>query len=77
MPLRAITHSGALGRSLAQSLGKQAAVLMRGHGVAVVGPSIRHAVGRAVYLEVGAKLQAQAMALGGPVNYLDPEGHAE
>jgi len=45
---------------------------MRGHGVAVVGPSLPHVVGRAVYLEVGAKLQAQAMALG-PVTYLDPE----
>ena len=68
-----LANNAALGRSLAQSLGKQAAVLMRGHGVAVVGPSLPHVVGRAVYLEVGAKLQAQAMALGGPVNYLDPE----
>jgi ribulose-5-phosphate 4-epimerase/fuculose-1-phosphate aldolase len=67
-----LANNAALGRSLAQSLGKQAAVLMRGHGVAVVGPSIQHVVGRAVYLEVGAKLQAQAMALG-PVTYLDPE----
>jgi HCOMODA/2-hydroxy-3-carboxy-muconic semialdehyde decarboxylase len=67
-----LANNAALGRSLAQSLGKQAAVLMRGHGVAVVGPSLPHVVGRAVYLEVGAKLQAQAMALG-PVTYLDPE----
>jgi HCOMODA/2-hydroxy-3-carboxy-muconic semialdehyde decarboxylase len=68
-----LANNAALGRSLAQSLGSHAAVLMRGHGVAVVGPSLQHVVGRAVYLEVGAKLQAQAIALGGPVTYLDPE----
>jgi ribulose-5-phosphate 4-epimerase/fuculose-1-phosphate aldolase len=68
-----LANNAALGRSLAQGLGSHAAVLMRGHGVAVVGPSLQHVVGRAIYLEVGAKLQAQAMALGGPVNYLDPE----
>jgi len=68
-----LANNAALGRSLAQGLGSHSAVLMRGHGVAVVGPSLQHVVGRAIYLEVGAKLQAQAMALGGPVNYLDPE----
>ena len=67
-----LANNAALGRSLAQALGNRAAVLMRGHGVAVVGPSLQHVVGRAIYLEVGAKLQAQAMALG-PVTYLDPE----
>jgi len=68
-----LVRNAALGRSLAQSLGSHAAVLMRGHGVAVVGPSLQHVVGRSIYLEVGAKLQAQAMALGGTVNYLDTE----
>ena len=67
-----LANNAALGRSLAQALGKHAAVLMRGHGVAVVGPTLQHVVGRAIYLEVGARLQAQAMALG-PVTYLDPE----
>ena len=46
---------------------------MRGHGCATVGPTLPHAVFRSVYLEINAKLQAQAMALGGPVTYLDPE----
>jgi len=67
-----LANNAALGRSLAQALGNHAAVLMRGHGVAVVGPSLQHVVGRAIYLEVGARLQAQAMALG-PVTYLDAE----
>jgi HCOMODA/2-hydroxy-3-carboxy-muconic semialdehyde decarboxylase len=38
--------------------------LMRGHGATVVGRSVRHAVFVSVYLEVGAKLQMQAMAMG-------------
>ena len=46
---------------------------MRGHGCATVGPTLPHAVFRSVYLEINAKLQAQATALGGPVTYLDPE----
>jgi hypothetical protein len=29
-------------------------------------------VGRSVYLSFNARVQAQAMALGGPVTYLDP-----
>ena len=37
---------------------------MRGHGATVVGRSVRHAVFISVYLELGAKLQMQAMAMG-------------
>jgi HCOMODA/2-hydroxy-3-carboxy-muconic semialdehyde decarboxylase len=61
------------GRALAQALGNKPAVLMRGHGVAVVGPALPFAVGRSIYLEINARIQAQAMALGGAVTYLDPE----
>jgi HCOMODA/2-hydroxy-3-carboxy-muconic semialdehyde decarboxylase len=68
-----LVRNAALGRALARSLGSRAAVLMRGHGAAVVGPSLMHVVGRSIYLELGAKLQAQALSLGGPINYLDPE----
>jgi ribulose-5-phosphate 4-epimerase/fuculose-1-phosphate aldolase len=58
-----------LGAALARSLGPHAAVLMRGHGATVVGTSLRQAVFRAVYTEVNAKLQAEAMRLG-PVTFL-------
>jgi HCOMODA/2-hydroxy-3-carboxy-muconic semialdehyde decarboxylase len=61
------------GRALAQTLADNAAVLMRGHGATVVGPSLPYAVGRSVYLSFNARVQAQAMALGGPVTYLDPQ----
>ncbi len=68
-----LVRNSSLGRALAQSLGKHPAVLMRGHGMAVVGPAIPFAVGRSVYLDVNARIQTQAMGLGGAVTYLDPE----
>jgi HCOMODA/2-hydroxy-3-carboxy-muconic semialdehyde decarboxylase len=61
-----------LGASLAQSLGDGPAVLMRGHGSTVVGSTLRQVVFRAVYTEVGARLQTEAMRLG-PVTYLSEE----
>jgi ribulose-5-phosphate 4-epimerase/fuculose-1-phosphate aldolase len=61
-----------LGAALAQSLGQGPAVLMRGHGSTVVGSTLRQAVFRAVYTEVGARLQIEAMRLG-PVTYLSEE----
>jgi HCOMODA/2-hydroxy-3-carboxy-muconic semialdehyde decarboxylase len=62
----------ALGKSLAQTLGDKSVVLMRGHGDVTVAPSVRMAVFRAYYTDVNAKLQSQAIALGGEVNYLTP-----
>jgi HCOMODA/2-hydroxy-3-carboxy-muconic semialdehyde decarboxylase len=60
-----------LGKALARSLGKEAAVvLMRGHGDSVVGPTLRDAVFRAYYTEVNARLQLQAITIGGPINFL-------
>ena len=44
-------------------------VLMRGHGDAVVGPSLQVAVFRAIYTEVNASLQIQAT--GGPITFLN------
>jgi ribulose-5-phosphate 4-epimerase/fuculose-1-phosphate aldolase len=58
-----------MGRDLARFLGGNRTALMRGHGSIVVGNSIRHAVFVAIYLEVGAKLQMQAMPLG-EINFL-------
>jgi ribulose-5-phosphate 4-epimerase/fuculose-1-phosphate aldolase len=60
------------GKSLAQMLSDKPVVLMRGHGDVTVGPSVKMAVFRAYYTDVNAKLQSQAIALGGEVNYLTP-----
>ncbi len=63
-----------LGQALAKTLGKEAAVvLMRGHGNSVVGPTLRDAVFRAYYTEVNARLQLQAITIGGPINFLTKE----
>ena len=61
------------GRALARTLGGKPAALMRGHGAVVVGATIPIAVGRSIYLDMNARLQTTAMALGGPVRYLDPQ----
>jgi ribulose-5-phosphate 4-epimerase/fuculose-1-phosphate aldolase len=67
-----LVSNPALGKSLARTLGNKPVVLMRGHGDVTVGPTVKMAVFRAYYTDVNAKLQAQAMALGGDVNYLTP-----
>jgi ribulose-5-phosphate 4-epimerase/fuculose-1-phosphate aldolase len=64
--------SGKLGAALADSLGEEPAVLMRGHGSTVVAGTLRQAVFRAVYTEVGARLQMEAMKLG-PITFLTEE----
>lgn len=68
-----LIRTPALGQALARTLGPGVGALLRGHGAVVVGPTMPHAVFRSVYLEMNARLQGQAMALGGPVKYLDPE----
>lgn len=55
-----------LGRALADTLGQASFVLMRGHGSTTVAPSLKLVVYRAVYAEVNAKLQMQALQLGDP-----------
>jgi len=64
----------ALGKALATSLGKSSAALLRGHGAVVAATSLHLVVGKAYYLNLNARLQYQAMQLGGgKVTYLDPE----
>jgi len=59
-----LIRTQALGAALAKSLGQGSVVLMRGHGCTVVGSSVRQAVFNAVYTELGAALQSEAMRLG-------------
>lgn len=62
-----------LGRALAGSLGACTCVLMRGHGMTVVGESVPEAVYRAIYTEMNARLQLQASVLEGPIEFLSDE----
>jgi len=59
-----------LGAALATALGSCTCVLMRGHGMTVVGETVREAVFRAYYTEMNARLQLQAESLEGPIQFL-------
>jgi ribulose-5-phosphate 4-epimerase/fuculose-1-phosphate aldolase len=61
------------GNALATVLGDKAVALMRGHGAVIVAPNIPEAVSRSIFLDVNARAQAQAIALGGTVTYLTQE----
>ena len=63
----------AIGKALAETLGDSNVILMRGHGDVIVAKTIQLVVFRAVYTEVNARLQLQAMTLGGPITYLEAE----
>jgi ribulose-5-phosphate 4-epimerase/fuculose-1-phosphate aldolase len=62
-----------LGTALARSLGQCHCVLMRGHGMTVVGENLPEVVFRAVYTAMNAKLQLQAATLEGPLTFLSDE----
>ena len=66
-----LVQDAATGAALAKSLGPAPVVLMRGHGMAVVGPSVRHAVYRAIYTQLNAQVQLESMKLGQPV-FMNP-----
>jgi HCOMODA/2-hydroxy-3-carboxy-muconic semialdehyde decarboxylase len=65
-----------LGAEMAKVLGTHDAVLMRGHGSTVVGTTLRQAVYRAVYTEVNARLQMDALRLGEPIYLTEGEAAA-
>jgi ribulose-5-phosphate 4-epimerase/fuculose-1-phosphate aldolase len=67
-----LIRSPPLGHALAATMGNHSVALMRGHGSVAAAQSIRHVVFRAVYTEVNARMQADAMKLGTPT-FLNPE----
>jgi ribulose-5-phosphate 4-epimerase/fuculose-1-phosphate aldolase len=66
-----------LGKALAETLGGNSVVLIRGHGNAVVAANVGLVTFRAVYTEVNARLLLQARTLDGPITFLDPEEAAK
>jgi HCOMODA/2-hydroxy-3-carboxy-muconic semialdehyde decarboxylase len=46
-------------------------VLLRGHGDVAVGQSLKSAVMHAIYTEVDARLESDALRLGGEITYLN------
>jgi HCOMODA/2-hydroxy-3-carboxy-muconic semialdehyde decarboxylase len=59
-----------LGAALARKLGTAPFALMRGHGSVAVGATLKQVVFRAIYAEVNARLQAEALRLG-TITYLN------
>jgi ribulose-5-phosphate 4-epimerase/fuculose-1-phosphate aldolase len=59
------------GAALARTLGNRTVVLMRGHGMTVVGENIRRAVYNAIYTQLNAKVELEALKLGQP-KFLNP-----
>lgn len=72
-PTDMLVRTPQLGRALAASVGAAPAALMRGHGAVVVGASLAQAVGRSRYMEINARIQVDAIRLGGVARPLDPE----
>ena len=62
-----LVNTPVLGAALAKVLGAAPVVLMRGHGFNAVGTSIRQAVFRAVYTDLNARIQTDALKMGSVV----------
>jgi ribulose-5-phosphate 4-epimerase/fuculose-1-phosphate aldolase len=68
-----LIRSPELGQALAKTLGDKPVALLRGHGAVAVASSLHIAVGRAYYMAMNARLQAQAMQMGPNIVYLSQE----
>ena len=75
-PTDMLVSNAELGAALARTLGGANVALMRGHGDVVVGQSLTQVVFRAVYTEINARLEAEALRLG-DVNFLSGEEAAK
>jgi ribulose-5-phosphate 4-epimerase/fuculose-1-phosphate aldolase len=62
-----------LGGEVAEALGNQRALIMRGHGSTVVGPTLKHAAIAAIYLEETARLTYRARTIGKPICFTPEE----
>jgi HCOMODA/2-hydroxy-3-carboxy-muconic semialdehyde decarboxylase len=71
-----LIRNNKLADALAKSLGDSSIVLMRGHGFVAVGRSVPLVVFRAIYTQLNARLQAEAIKLG-PITFLSPEEAAK
>jgi HCOMODA/2-hydroxy-3-carboxy-muconic semialdehyde decarboxylase len=61
-----LVRSNLIGAALAKTLGPHPVALMRGHGSVAAAQSVKHVVFRAVYTEVNARTEAEALKIGKP-----------
>jgi ribulose-5-phosphate 4-epimerase/fuculose-1-phosphate aldolase len=64
------------GKNMAQGMGSNNSVLLRGHGCVVVGANLKQAVLNAIYFKINASLILQARQLSDDITYLS-EGEIE
>lgn len=67
----ALVDTPARGRAMAAALADRPVVLMKNHGVAVVGSTLPMVVGRSITLEENAQMQSAALARGDDITYLE------
>jgi HCOMODA/2-hydroxy-3-carboxy-muconic semialdehyde decarboxylase len=65
-----LVRNNDIGRALAKTLGASSVALMRGHGSVAAAQSVKHVVFRAIYTEVNARTEIQALTIGKP-NFLN------
>jgi ribulose-5-phosphate 4-epimerase/fuculose-1-phosphate aldolase len=68
-----LVRNDSQGSAMARDLADHRAVLLRGHGVAVVAEDVPSCVTLSLYLEENAKRLAHAMTSGDPPPYTDDE----
>jgi ribulose-5-phosphate 4-epimerase/fuculose-1-phosphate aldolase len=68
-----LIRSTDMGAGVARALGKHKAVLMRNHGVAVVGATVEEATVLTIWLDNAAQIQLLAAAAGGPGPMFDAD----
>jgi ribulose-5-phosphate 4-epimerase/fuculose-1-phosphate aldolase len=62
-----LVRNNEIGKALAETLGSNSVALMRGHGSVAAAQSIKHVVFRAIYTEVNARTEIQALTVGNPI----------
>lgn len=72
----ALVDTPARGAALAEALADRPVVLMRNHGVAVVGSTLPMVVARSITLEINAEIQSQALARGDEIVYLEQDAES-
>jgi len=68
---RMLVQNAPQGNALAKALGTRSVVLLRGHGMAVVGSSIRDSVFKAIYTQINAQTETKALRLNKKVEFLN------
>ncbi len=71
-----LVRNNEIGKALAETLGSNSVALMRGHGSVAAAQSVKHVVFRAIYTEVNARTEIQALIVGNPVFLNEKEAAA-